>query len=192
MGMRLRTACALKVRDCGLRPGAPPPWAGLHFSLELALRLVSAVREALGEPVWENSVVSFSGTGCFPCANDFQAGSLHTEAFPAREPSVPGRNKAAPTRTATLTKVPLCAIGREGATSGRKENLGQPRSHPWDLARVWMEDAAKEGGRGGRGDSGGAGEGERVSWFWEDLVAAEQAPCSSLSPPLEPGPRRDL
>lgn len=29
--------------------------------------------------MWENVVVSFSKTGCRPCANDFHAGNLHAE-----------------------------------------------------------------------------------------------------------------
>lgn len=65
-------------------PAPHLPRAELHFSLGLAFRLVRAVRETLGKPVWENAAVSFSETGCLPNANDFHAGNLHTETFRVR------------------------------------------------------------------------------------------------------------
>ena len=73
---------------------------------------------------------------------------------------------------------------------GRKENLGQSPSHPWDLARE-DEGCCVGGGKGARGDPSLAGEEERVSWPWEDPAAAAQAPCSFPTPGTR-GRKRDF
>ncbi|XP_007448685.1 PREDICTED: transcription factor GATA-6-like [Lipotes vexillifer] len=84
------------------------------------------------------------------------------------------------------------APSQEGAASGRKENLGQPRSHPWGLALALMKDAAE--------GVGGEREGTRAVRVRESLypgpgkilwrLRRPHAPL--LTHPLSPGLKRDL